>query len=109
MVIETLKKLQSTQQLNDTQMGDMLGIHRTTWQRVKNYHQEPSSKFLITVMRVFPELRSAVDIFLSGDATKQNSIVGIDATPPETTPNRFLARLTGWAGILGSYIRRLRA
>jgi len=109
MIIDALKELQTEQNLTDSEIAQKLGIHRATWQRTKNHHQEPSSNFLIAVMRVFPELREAVDIFLSSSATNPNTVAGFDAIPPETHQNGFLACLTRITGKAAGLARKFRA
>lgn len=69
MVIEALRGIQSREELTDEQFANKLGIHRTSWSRIKNCRVPISDKFLVRIDRAFPEL----GIFLPKDATRSVS------------------------------------
>lgn len=60
-LIEQLKQFQGD--LTDQQFANKLGIHRVSWQRIKNQRVPISDKFLVRVHRAFP----GINIFQQDD------------------------------------------
>ncbi len=69
MLIEKLKGIQTREGLSDTQFAKNIGIHRVSWQRIKNRRKPFGIKFLRFVRKAYPELKNDIDIFLSGKIT----------------------------------------
>lgn len=91
-VLEKLKQLQGN--LTDQDFANKLGIHRVSWQRIKNQRVPVSDKFLVRLHRAFPEL----NIFLVADATMKHTKAtsGDITTPSENARDGKLGRLRGW-------------
>lgn len=96
MNIERLKQLQGN--LTDQAFADKLGIHRVSWERIKNHRVPVSDKFLVRVHRVFPEL----NIFLPTDvATKDKPVAVINHNASQTAQDSRKGRLkTLWGGLV---------
>lgn len=100
MIIDELKQLQSNQ--TDQEFAEQLGIHRVSWQRIKNRRVPVSDKFLMRVHRAFPEL----DVFLTFDATPSKQRVTEDITiPSQNAQDGKLGRFRGW---LRGFINRTK-
>ena len=56
MSIDAVKDIQVKKSLTDQQFADKLGIHRTSWLRIKSGRAPVNDKFLVRVHRAFPEL-----------------------------------------------------
>ena len=67
MMIDTLKHIQARENLTDQQFADKLGIHRISWNKIKNYRKAFGTTFLKKVRLAYPELKPAVDSYLLGD------------------------------------------
>ena len=63
MILERLQLIQGNQ--SDKEFADRLKIHRISWQRIKNRRVPVSDKFLVRVLRAFPEMKTIVDIYLA--------------------------------------------
>lgn len=69
-LIEILKNLQQLEHLSDREFAKKLGVHRTTWIRIKTGKtKDLSAKFLGCVLKAYPGLKRDVDIFLTNSAT----------------------------------------
>lgn len=53
---DKLADIQKREGLTDSQIAEKLGIHRTTWNRIKNGATEPDQKTLRSLGHTFPEL-----------------------------------------------------
>jgi len=91
MNIERLKQLQGN--LTNKAFADKLGIHRVSWERIKNRRVPVSDKFLVRVHRAFPEL----NIFLPTDVANTSRAVS------EASQDSKLGRLT--KRLRGLYLR----
>lgn len=81
MLIEALKHIQARDNLTDQQFADIIGVHRVSWQRIRNRRKPFGRHFLSLVRRAYPELKDAIDIFLSQDVTSaSNSAVDVSPT-----------------------------
>ena len=94
MNIDALKDIQVKKSLTDQQFADKLGIHRTSWLRVKSGRAPISDKFLVRVHRAFPEL----GIFLSRNATNDGDIVTQNSPdkPPSKNLRCLLSKTVGF-------------
>ena len=63
-LIEKLIKRQQTEDLNDTEFAEKLGISRSLWRQTKFKEREVGQSLLSAVMRVYPELAPEVLAFL---------------------------------------------
>lgn len=108
MLIETLKQIQARDNLNDQQFANALGIHRVSWQRIKNRRKPFGRHFLSCARKAFPELKDAIDIFLSQDVTSTgNSVVDVSPTPFQSPHNQNLRGLWGWVKELVGRVRNI--
>lgn len=89
MLIETLKHIQARDNLTDKQFARNIGIHRVSWQRIKNRRKPFGKKFLKLIRKAYPELKDAIDIFLSTDATSIGNEVTIISDTPQTPLQRL--------------------
>jgi len=71
--VDIMRDQQKREHLTDEQFTDLLGVHRSTWAKVKGGQRKPGLKLLRSFNQQFPH----VDIF-SKD---------ISATAPETSPD----------------------
>ncbi len=53
---ERIKSIQERDKFTDTEVSKRLGIHRTTWNRIKNGKSEPDKETLRKLARIYPEL-----------------------------------------------------
>jgi len=47
------------------QLAESLGVHFSTWSKIKHGHRPPGGKFLKALARTYPELRLAVFEYMS--------------------------------------------
>lgn len=105
MDIEELKQLQGD--LTDQEFANKVGVHRVSWQRIKNQRVPLSDKFLVRIHKTFPE----ANIFLTINvATSDKEVVIVTPQPPitpETHQNGKLGGLWGWLRfrVLGFFVR----
>jgi DNA-binding XRE family transcriptional regulator len=72
MIIDKLMKLQKLERLSDAKFAQKIGIHRTSWIRIKTGKTKMTVNFLQLVLVVYPGLKKDVNIFLLQNATKCN-------------------------------------
>jgi len=88
--VDIMRDQQKREHLTDEQFTDLLGVHRSTWSKVKGGQRKPGLKLLRSFNQQFPH----VDIF-SKD---------ISATTPQTSPDgstgglgkRLVERVKKW-------------
>lgn len=78
MIIERLKLIQGEH--TNREFADKLGLHEVSWIRIKNKRTPVSDKFLVRVLRAFPELKAIVDLYI---ATKGIDQIGNLSAPKE--------------------------
>jgi transcriptional regulator with XRE-family HTH domain len=55
-LMERMSEIQAKGNMTDAEVACRLGVHRTTWNRIKNGHTQADPKTLRALARVFPEL-----------------------------------------------------
>lgn len=68
-LINKLKDRQKEEGLSDAKFAKKLGVHRTTWIRIKTEQTGISTRALQKIVTAYPGIKKEVHIFLCGDAT----------------------------------------
>ena len=68
-LINRLIEVQKVESLSDAKFAKKLGIHRTTWIRIKTRQIGFSTRVLQNVITAYPGFKKEVNIFLFGNAT----------------------------------------
>jgi len=103
MLIEILKHIQVRDKLNDQQFAEKIGIRRGSWNRIKNYRVSFGKNFLSLLRQAYPELKDAIDIFLSTGITTDTRGLPtiINHNAPENAQDGKLGRFkTLWSGLV---------
>jgi len=110
MLIEILKHIQVRDKLNDQQFAEKIGIRRGSWNRIKNYRVSFGKNFLSLLRQAYPELKDAIDIFLSTgittDTTELPTVINHNA-PQNAQGGRFSRFKTWWEGCIKFLTRRV--
>lgn len=93
MIIERLKLIQG--QRTNQEFADRLGIHKLSWVRIKNRRVPVSDKFLVRVLRAFPEMKTVVDLYIS---TKDIDHIGNISRPYQKPQNKIWGALKALLG-----------
>ena len=95
-LVETLKYIQSRDQLTNEQFAQRIGIHEVSWSRIKNFKKGIGDKTRKGICHAYPELKEAViDNYLVRD---------INRTAPEPTHN---GKRDGFGAKVKGFILRL--
>ena len=68
-LINRLKEVQKAENLSDAKFAKKLGVHRTTWIRIKTKQIGFSTRVLQNIITAYPGFKKEVSIFLFGHAT----------------------------------------
>ena len=100
MLVEMLKHIQARDNLTDQQFAERIGIRRGSWNRIKNYRVSFGKNFLSLLRQTYPELKDAIDIFLSTGITTDTRELPtvINHNAPQTTQESKLERFKTWLG-----------
>ena len=114
MIIDNLKAIQTKYGVSDAQFAKKLGIHRVSWQRIKNRRRKFGLKFIMRVWRVYPELKNEIDFFLSSRLTDVNNYesfaTGTTVYPDadETPSNQNIRGIRGWLVTFIGKVKNIR-
>ena len=76
-LIDKVTRIQNDRQLTDRELGELLGVHRSTWAKIKSGTRKPGMKFLRAVNEKLMTVEISDIIALDAHQTHQNKILAL--------------------------------